>query len=334
MSIMKWIIDQLIKWLIQEKPAIGMPLCNFRRIRSVIKPGDVVLVEGRSRSSSIIKVATQSPWSHAALCIGPLNQIQHPATRRLIRKYYDGPAHRLLAIEVLMYRGVVVSDMQNEYGRHHLRICRPTGLSFTDSQKVLHFAAKHLGCNYDFRHLIDLTRYLLPYHILPRRWGSRLYRYKKNDFSKTVCSSMLARAFMSVSFPIIPLLKRNQQGELILYRRNFRIMTPRDFDVSPYFDIVKYPLLGANDINDYRNLPWNVEGKVCNGDDDCFVPELSGGSLGGTISWGTARIGFDSVTTKLGNIINIPLPAFSIKRKERKGSPTQHRDEHRNNGEA
>ena len=36
-------------------------------LRSVIEPGDVLLVEGNNRLSGIIKYLTQSTWSHAAL---------------------------------------------------------------------------------------------------------------------------------------------------------------------------------------------------------------------------------------------------------------------------
>ncbi|MBF0446754.1 MAG: hypothetical protein HQL67_00990 [Magnetococcales bacterium] len=301
-----WIIDRLIQWLIREEPTPGVPLCNFSRLRKIIKPGDVVLIEGRSRSSQIIKIATQSPWSHAALALGPLNRIHNPAIRTLIKKHYDGPEHRLLILEALMDRGVVVSDLQESYGLHHLRICRPAGLSQADNESVLHFAANHLGATYDFKHLLDLARYLLPYHILPRHWGSRLYRLDKDKSQKTVCSSLLARAFMSVSFPIIPLLKRDSSGELTLFRRNFRIMTPRDFDVSPYFEIIKYPLLSANDVSDYRNLPWSSDGKVCNTDGDCFIPEEFDTLSGGTLGLSSARLGLEVLTNKVGQAMHQP----------------------------
>ena len=42
-------------------------------LRSVIEPGDVLLVEGNSRISGIIKYLTQSTWSHAALYVGPID---------------------------------------------------------------------------------------------------------------------------------------------------------------------------------------------------------------------------------------------------------------------
>ena len=42
------------------------------RLRDLMEPGDVLLVEGNSRISGIIKYLTQSTWSHAALYVGPV----------------------------------------------------------------------------------------------------------------------------------------------------------------------------------------------------------------------------------------------------------------------
>src|SRR5215467_2692836 len=38
--------------------------------RRSLQPGDVVLIEGNTRLSAIIKFLTQSTWSHAALYVG------------------------------------------------------------------------------------------------------------------------------------------------------------------------------------------------------------------------------------------------------------------------
>ncbi|MBF0193751.1 MAG: hypothetical protein HQL71_04300 [Magnetococcales bacterium] len=318
MKINNWIADGLIRWLIKEREAFGIPLCNFRRIRSVIKPGDVVLVEGRSKASRLIKLATHSSWSHAALCIGSLDKITDLATRRLVSQHYDGPPHRLLVIEAMMDRGVVVSDMQKEYGQHHIRICRPSGLSEDDNTRVIRFVANHLGCQYDFRYLVDLFRFLVPFNLIPLRWGTKLHWHYTRERHKAVCSSMLARAFMTVSFPIIPVLEQNSDGNLVMYRRNFRTMAPRDFDVSPYFDIIKYPLLNDNDVSDYHNLPWDSQGRVCNADGDCFVPEREGDVSGGTLGWGAARNSLGTMTNKLSNVVPHSFPTFNWRRDENK----------------
>ena len=50
------------------------------------------------------------------------------------------------------------------------------------------------------------------------------------------------------------------------------LYTPSDFDYSPYFEIVKYPYLGLEELSIYRKLPWDKEGIVCNGEDDCYLP--------------------------------------------------------------
>ncbi|MBF0357759.1 MAG: hypothetical protein HQL70_04070 [Magnetococcales bacterium] len=318
MKVTRWIFDRVIRWLIKERPALGLPLCNFRRIRSVIKPGDVVLVEGRSKASRLIKIATHSSWSHAAICIGSLDSITDLATRRLVSQHYDGPPHRLLIIEALMDRGVVVSDMQNEYGSHHIRICRANGLAEEDNVRVIRFVANHLGCQYDFRYIVDLFRFLSPFKIFPLRWGSRLYWHYTRGRHKAVCSSMLARAFMTVSFPIIPVLEQNSKGELVMYRRNFRTMAPRDFDVSPYFDIVKYPLLNEDDLTDYRNLPWDHNGMVCNAYGDCFIPEREGEDSGATIGWNSARNSLGVITGKLSDVVPHNITAFKLRSDDKK----------------
>ena len=41
-------------------------------LRAVLRPGDVLLVEGTNKISGIIKYLTQSTWSHAALYTGPV----------------------------------------------------------------------------------------------------------------------------------------------------------------------------------------------------------------------------------------------------------------------
>src|SRR4029453_17327108 len=41
-------------------------------LRQSLEPGDVLLVEGNSHISGVIKYLTQSTWSHAALYVGPI----------------------------------------------------------------------------------------------------------------------------------------------------------------------------------------------------------------------------------------------------------------------
>ncbi len=70
---------------------------------------------------------------------------------------------------------------------------------------------------------------------------------------------MLAEAFGSVQFPILPVIKASRRGEIEFYHRNPRLFTPSDFDYSPYFEIIKYPFFELAEHVPYRKLPWRDE---------------------------------------------------------------------------
>ena len=273
MNPIKWLGDKIIRWLTQEESQDGVPPCDFDRLRFEIRPCDVILVEGRSRVSEVIKTITQSPWTHSALYIGRMADIDDPDVREHIHWLYDGNPEDQLIIEPLLGQGTVVTPLK-KYATDHMRICRPNGLSRKDVQKVIAYAAKHLGSEYNVRQLLDLARFLFPYSILPRRWRSSLFEHNAGDSTKTVCSTLIASAFAAVQFPILPVIHRNGE-DLRLFKRNTRLYTPRDFDYSPYFEIIKYPLLGLNDLAVYRQLPWDQEGVVCNDENDCYIPGVT-----------------------------------------------------------
>ena len=56
----------LVAFLGHKRPLPAFPLSDFERLRAEIQPGDVILIEGRSRVSDVIGWVTQSPWSWCA----------------------------------------------------------------------------------------------------------------------------------------------------------------------------------------------------------------------------------------------------------------------------
>lgn len=274
MSPFKWLGDKVIRWLVHERESAGTPFCDFNRLSFEIRPCDVLLVEGRSRVSEVIKNLTQSIWTHSALYIGRLHDIQDPQLREHIARFHHGDPDVQLIIEPLLGEGTVINPL-SKYKTEHLRLCRPWGLSAQDAQKVIAFAVEHLGSDYDVRQLLDLGRFMLPYGILPRRWGSSLFQHHAGRPTRTVCSTMIAEAFAAVKYPVLPVVQQSDDGRLHLYKRNTRLYTPRDFDHSPYFEIIKYPVLGLDDISIYQRLPWDEEGIVCNSEGDCYLPDGS-----------------------------------------------------------
>jgi hypothetical protein len=245
-------------WLTRNGPPPATPLCDFNRLRFEIRPGDVILVEGRSRVAEVIKIITQSPWSHAALYIGRLFDIRSPGLRARIEAAYEGDPGDQLILEALLGEGTIIAPL-SKYQHDHLRICRPDGLSAEDAQTKLDYAIKRLGNEYDLRQVLDLARFFFPWTFLPRRWRSSLFQHNAGTPTHTVCSTLLAEAFSEIDFPILPFIDRGDDGSLRLFKRNPKLFAPRDFDYSPYFHIIKYPFIGMNDIGLYRRLPWSRE---------------------------------------------------------------------------
>lgn len=246
----------LLDWLSHEPPAHGIMPLDFNRLKHEIEPGDIILVEGRSRVSQVIRTLTQSPWTHSAIYIGRLVDIEDEELRDEIKSAFNVNEKTRLLIEDLLDKGTVVTPL-SFYASHHLRICRPIGITPSDLQLVLNYVIKALGQPYNVRQIFDLARFLLPWTLLPRRWGSSLFRTSSGEPESGVCSSLLAEAFASVQFPILPFIKPNTENSVEVYQRNPYLYTPKDFDYSPYFEIIKYPLFNPDEpLPYYRRLPW------------------------------------------------------------------------------
>lgn len=272
-DLLRWLYDKATEWLTKNGPPPPSPLCDFNRLGFELRIGDVILVEGRSRVSEVIKIITQSPWSHSALYIGRLYDIKDADLRSVIEYHYDGDPQDQLIIEALMGRGTIITPLAS-YRRDHLRICRPTGLSPADAETLIGYAVKHLGWDYDLRQILDLARFFFPWSFLPRRWRSSLFQHNAGNPTRTVCSTLLAEAFDVVDFPILPFINRADDGSIRFFKRNPRLFAPRDFDYSPYFSIIKYPYLGGSDIGLYHRLPWTDE-DVYNDELHAFKPAPS-----------------------------------------------------------
>ncbi len=246
---------KLTNWLNKEDPPADFPMEDFEQLAFKVRPCDILLVKGRTRVSEVIKTITQSAWSHAVIYVGRLHDIEDSALREVICQHYQGPEDRQLIIEGLLGSGTVVSELRT-YEKDHIRICRPVNLSRADAQKVIALLISHLGGDYDLRQLLDLARFLFPWAIMPRRWRSTLFGRNAGDSTKAVCSSIIAEAFHSIKYPILPVFNHDEKMKVRMVKRNPRLYTPADFDISPYFDIIKNPFYGESDRGSYRDLPW------------------------------------------------------------------------------
>ncbi len=273
MKIFQWVFEKIANGLNKkiEGKSYHIPLTDFDRLSEELRLGDVLLVEGRTRISKYIKSITYSPWTHSALYIGRIDDIADGSLKNKIAEHYTGDLRQQLIVEAMLGEGTIIRPV-SKYETDHLRICRPRGISKDDRNKVIAYALTHLGYDYDLRHLVDLARFLLPLSIISKRWRSTLFNHNPGESTKNMCSYMLGEAFSSVSFPIMPIAEKLENGQYKLFKRNMKLLTPKDFDYSPYFDIIKYPYIGLDEVAAYRSLPWDTEGMICNAEGDCFVP--------------------------------------------------------------
>jgi hypothetical protein len=227
-------------------------------VRAALQPGDILLVEGNTRLAAIIKFLTQSTWSHAALYVG-----ERPGHRTA-----DGEPNVLLEADA--DTGVVTVPLSN-YQHFHTRICRPVGLSDDEKQTVINYALARVGKQYDSKQIVDLARYLFPYPPVPVWFRRRMLAIGAGDPTKAICSSLIAEAFQSIHYPILP--ERVMVGgkaygiapyvqSEIDHIRKHGLFTPRDFDVSPFFAIIKPTLAGDFD---FHQVAWAPPGQALPG---------------------------------------------------------------------
>src|SRR6476659_7130842 len=228
-----------------EKPVSGyepFTPSDPTALAASLKPGDVLLIEGNNHISGVIKYLTQSTWSHAALYVGPIGD----------RATTNGEP--LVLVEANIGHGVVAAPL-SKYARFHTRICRPTQLDDEDRARVCAYAAERIGFDYDLKNIIDLLRYLFPLPV-PQRWRRRMMSLGSGHPTRIICSALIAQAFERVRYPILPKITRTESKSArreILEIRHSSLYAPRDFDISPYFEVVKPTLVRGFD---YKTIAW------------------------------------------------------------------------------
>lgn len=242
--VLQWIGRRLARFLARPRPGRARgPSSRLELVAASLRRGDVLLVEGTSRFSSAIEYLTQSTWSHAALCLG-------------VPEGGDQPWF----VDVDVNDGVRTVPL-SEFAGLHLRICRPVGLGAAEIDAVAGYMLQRLGYSYDLKNILDLARYLIRQPPLPDPLKRRMLALGSGEPTRAICSTLLAQAFGSIGYPILPeieVLEATGPGgrfarEEVLHIRHHSLYTPRDFDVSPFFRIVK-PRLEAG--FDYRRLVW------------------------------------------------------------------------------
>jgi hypothetical protein len=239
-----WLGDYLSRPIADFAPPVAY---SAAQLGSVLQPGDVLLVEGNLRISSLIKYITQSTWSHVALYVGP------QAGARA-----DDPP---VLVEAELGEGVILSPL-SKYVSFHTRICRAIGLKPDDRDRIVSHALGRIGHGYDFKNVIDLARDRLSGSSVAATLKRGLLALGSGESTRAICSTLIAQAFQSVRYPILPTRlaspcrEASSSGDCVEETwepRHFSTFAPRDFDVSPYFTVVKpLPVVDF----DYTQVRW------------------------------------------------------------------------------
>jgi hypothetical protein len=245
--LLDWVGDFVARQV--SKPTSGYePYAAARPelVAMTIRPADVLLVEGRrSKITSSICYLTQSTWSHSALYVG------------LGANLGERGGEPLVLVEAELGKGVIASPL-SKFSTYNTRICRPVGLTPEDRNKVIRYAVERIGYSYDLKNIIDLMRYFLPQPPVPVSWRRRMIALGSGEPTRAICSTLIAQAFESVNYPILPEVRRldDQSRREILHIRHHSLYAPRDFDISPFFAVVK-PTIETG--FDYKQMKWSTD---------------------------------------------------------------------------
>jgi hypothetical protein len=240
--VLQHIGSRLARFLTKPRPSYErFSVLSQAQLDDSLLPGDLLLVEGNSRVSTAIKYLTQSTWSHVCMYTG---------------RGDDGKGY---VVEADLVAGVIRSPL-SKYVGSNLRICRPVNLTEQDRLATIQYVLDREGHLYDTRNIIDLMRYLIPTPPVPSQFRRRLIALGSGDPTRAICSTLIAQAFLSIRYPILPQQAQVCRGDapghcddVLLEAKHFSHFTPRDFDLSPYFEIIK-PTVRSN--FDYRNILW------------------------------------------------------------------------------
>jgi Permuted papain-like amidase enzyme, YaeF/YiiX, C92 family len=272
--LLNWMSDYAIDLLTKPVKSYALHIPNdIAALKRHIRKGDVILIEGNERISECIKYLTQSSWSHSAMYVGDEPIRRNPELKAPLVAQYGEEAN-FLVVEAIVEAGVVLSPL-SKYRDFNIRVCRPFNLSSPDLAEVMDEVIRSVGDTYDLRNVIDLARYFFPVSLIPARFRRQALQFGSGEPTRVICSSVIAAAFHRVRFPIVPNYEQlppeslpppkrrlwpiaGKSGALqygVLKMVSPTLVTPRDFDLSPYFEIVKFNII-ENMRFDYHKILW------------------------------------------------------------------------------
>jgi hypothetical protein len=224
-----YIRSYVIGKLLQRRAGYRLLYRNdMEALKRVLRPGDIILVEGNYWVSDWIKMFSYHTWTHCVMWVGNTPAILTGTNTDCVEEGGN-------IVESLMTRGVVLTNL-DKYRDFNLRICRPTGISREALRRAVAFVLEHIGAKYDEQNITQFVHFTFANEYDPTAPAGQV------DSSKYTCSSLLAAAFDSVGFPTIQFYDHTENRYVAYHHTHIQ---PKDFDLSLNFQIIKTPALLA-----------------------------------------------------------------------------------------
>ena len=277
--LLRLVVDAAVRALTNPSRSYSpSEVSNVGNLKRRVKLGDVILVSGNARISTVVKVLTMSQWSHVVLYVGDRRDLLSEKELEEWTRRYGEKSLRHLVIDADPIRRVHLKPLDDYVGLM-VRHCRAEALTSDDTKTVIDVALSQLGREYDVRHIISLLFFFaFPWELLPHSWRRVITDFTLSEDDR-ICSRVLSEAFHSVGYPIRPLrvvphrgkvenkalgfavgMKRRSRSAMKLlmggrikpalnrmtdtkyaeiHLRGPRHLTPSDYDLSRFFSVVK-----------------------------------------------------------------------------------------------
>ncbi len=153
-------------------------------LASLLQPGDVILVAGKTRFASLVCKLTQSTWSHVAIYVGP--------------GHHADPAHCIVEADVEAgVRMITLADLADV----DIQVVRASRLPESSRQELIDYLLQRVGLRYDLDHVIALAKLRLFAPSPLGRWLSPK-TMRRADPTRAVCSTLVAHALFSAGVTV------------------------------------------------------------------------------------------------------------------------------------
>ena len=271
LAIMNSLTRCLVNWL-NRSPAKQRPQNdnNFDALITNLQIADVILVQDRSRAKSLVSLITSSPWNHTALYLGRIEEIKDPAIKKSINDNYQFDPQTPLVIETYLGQGTIIRPLEF-YRPYRLRLCRGLQLHQWQRTEIIRYGVSRLDCDHKNWPLHDLIKLAVLYLLASKGLGKRLFFKNVAQATKATSSTMIAEAFGFIQYPILPIVKAVPVGDHAPQKNGYgtanakyfrptpKLFTARDFDDSPYFEIIKRPYFNQLEFPQPRLYPWQQQ---------------------------------------------------------------------------